>query len=86
MNTVSAITLRRKLGEIMDSVYHTGEEVIVERKGKPYIRIVSIKKEDKKSFLDLAGAWKNLDTDKMIKDIYDSRKDGSRKKKYLLKW
>lgn len=60
MNTVSAITLRKKLGEIMDSVYHTGEGVIVERKGKPYVIITPIKEKlRKKSFMDYAGIWKD---------------------------
>ena len=48
MNTVSAMTLRKNLGEIMDRVYHTGEEVIVERRGKPYVKLCPIKDTKKK--------------------------------------
>ena len=49
MVKVSAMTLRKNLGEIMDRVYHTGEEVIVLRRGKPYIKIARI--ENKENFL-----------------------------------
>lgn len=88
MNTVSAITLRKKLGEIMDSVYHTGEDVIVERKGKPYIRLSPIKIETKKkgNFLDLAGIITEEEGARMLKMMREGRNDGSRNKKYLLKW
>jgi prevent-host-death family protein len=33
--TVSALDARRRLGELLESVYHRGDEVIIERAGKP---------------------------------------------------
>jgi hypothetical protein len=42
--------------------------------------------KEKSDFHSLAGIWKDLDTDKMIRDIYKARRDGSRRKKYLAKW
>jgi hypothetical protein len=32
----------------------------------------------KKAIAETAGSWKDLDTDKLIADIYRARKDGSR--------
>ncbi len=32
--TVSALEARRKLGEILESVYYRGDEVVIERAGK----------------------------------------------------
>jgi len=32
---VSAVEARKKLGEILESVYYRGDEVIIERAGKP---------------------------------------------------
>ncbi|MBI2767008.1 MAG: type II toxin-antitoxin system prevent-host-death family antitoxin [Chloroflexi bacterium] len=31
--TVSALDARRRLGELLESVYHRGDEVIIERAG-----------------------------------------------------
>ena len=33
--TVSAVEARKRLGEILESVYYRGDEVIIERAGKP---------------------------------------------------
>ncbi len=35
-------------------------------------------KKDYEAFLASAGSWKDVDTDKLIKDIYESRKISSR--------
>ncbi|MBI3913581.1 MAG: hypothetical protein HY327_05275 [Chloroflexi bacterium] len=35
-------------------------------------------KKDFEAFLASAGSWKDVDTDKLIKDIYESRKISSR--------
>lgn len=68
----------------MDSVYHTGEDVIVERKGKPYIRISPIKLENKrKSIMDFAGIITKDEGEKMLKLVKEGRSDGSKKKKFL---
>jgi hypothetical protein len=36
--------------------------------------------KNKRKLLSSAGVWKDIDTEKMIKEIYDSRKISSRKK------
>ncbi len=42
--TVSALEARRRLGEIMEGVYYRGDEVIVERAGKPMCAIVPVER------------------------------------------
>lgn len=90
MKTISAYNARTKFGELLNEVYYKDEEIVVERKGKPMVKITKVKKTKKKakndSLLAAAGIWKDLDTDKMIKEIYKARRDGSSRKKYLSKW
>ncbi len=49
---------------------------------RPFIgkrkRAKSKTKKDFEAFLASAGSWKDVDTDKLIKDIYESRKISSR--------
>lgn len=89
MKTVSAYDARTKFGELLNEVYYKGEEVIVERKGKRMVKITRVERPGKTRrdlLKEAAGAWKDLDTDKLIRDIYKARRDGSRKKKYLASW
>jgi prevent-host-death family protein len=39
---VSAIAARNRLGEILEGVYHQGDEVVVERAGKPMAVLVPV--------------------------------------------
>ena len=39
--TVSALDARRRLGELLESVHHGGDEVIIERAGKPMAVVIS---------------------------------------------
>ncbi len=38
--TVSAVEARKRLGEILESVYYRGDEVIIERAGKPMVVVI----------------------------------------------
>ncbi|MGI8925087.1 MAG: type II toxin-antitoxin system Phd/YefM family antitoxin [Tepidiformaceae bacterium] len=38
--TVTALDARRRLGELLESVYHRGDEVIIERAGKPMAVVI----------------------------------------------
>ncbi len=37
---VSAMEARRRLGELLESVYHRGDEVVIERAGKPMAVVI----------------------------------------------
>lgn len=89
MKTVSAYKARVNFGELINLVYYNGEDIIVERKGKPMVKITRVEnlgKKDITAFRAAAGSWKDLDTDKLIKNIYKLRKDSSSKKKFLAPW
>lgn len=63
---ISAYEARTKLGEIMNLAYYQGIEFIVEKMGKPMVKIIKVKKEeekpDKKEFIEkYAGVWNNDD-------------------------
>jgi prevent-host-death family protein len=42
-HTVSALEVRKNLGEVLNRILYRGEEIIVERKGKPVAKIVPVK-------------------------------------------
>ena len=82
MKTVSAYDARIRFGELLNEVYYRGEEVIVERKGKPMVKISRIESTktaaDFKAFRAAAGSWENVDTDTFITNTYKSRRRSSR--------
>ena len=82
MRTVSAYDARVRLGELLNEVYYRDEEIIIERKGKPMVKISKVEKTktaaDLKAFLAAAGSWKDVDTDKFMANVYKSRKKASR--------
>lgn len=71
MTTVSAYRARTNFGEILNLVYYRGDEVVVERKGKPVVKIIKFADEMPKVI------WKHLDADKMSKKSAVSRLFGS---------
>lgn len=71
MKTVSAYHARTNFGEILNMVYYQGNEVVVERKGKPVVKIIKFTDEIPKVI------WKHLDADKMTKKSSVSRIFGS---------
>lgn len=82
MKTVSAYNARIRFGELLNEVYYKGEEVVVERKGKPMVKISKIEEPktaaDFKAFRAAAGSWENIDTDTFIANTYKSRRKSSR--------
>lgn len=57
INIISASELKNNVSEILSSVYFSGDEAIIEKYGKPIVKIISIKKlerskEELKSALD----------------------------------
>lgn len=65
--TVTAYEARTKLGELLNEVYYKGDEIIINKSGKPVARIIrfyeSVPKKlaNKKELLSLAGVWANED-------------------------
>ena len=93
MKTISAYKARTNFGELLNEVYYKDEEIVIERKGKPMVKMVPAgdfpktkKGKMKDPFLEAAGMWKDIDAEKMIAEIYKARRDGSRKKKFLANW
>lgn len=82
MRTVSAYDARVRFGELLNEVYYRDEEIIVERKGRPMVKISKFEKPkteaDLKAFAAAAGSWKDVDTDKFMANIYKSRQNSSR--------
>ena len=82
MRTVSAYDARVRFGELLNEVYYRDEEIIIERKGKPMVKISRVEKPktatDLKAFVAAAGSWEDVNTDKFIASIYKSRKSSSR--------
>jgi predicted CopG family antitoxin len=67
-----------KIISISDEAY---EELKRIKDGMSFTNIIlDITKERKKSsIMELAGAWKDIDTDKIKEEIYKERKIGSRR-------
>ena len=83
--TISAYKARVNFGELLNEVYYRGDEFIVERMGKPLVKIVPIKSFPGKnnSIFKLAGIWKDVDVSKLKKEIKTIRGRSSRKIKSL---
>jgi prevent-host-death family protein len=69
---ISAMTVRKNLGEVLEGVFYNGDEVVVERAGKPmgvivplaqYERIQRLKADAKKHFESL---WSKIPADQNI--------------------
>lgn len=82
---VSAYKARTNFGEIMNEVHYKGGEFVVERRGKPMVKIFPAKvtEEAKKKFLSFAGILTDEDAKIMKKVIAETRKDSGRKIKNL---
>ena len=88
MNTpVSIDSSKARSGffDLIDKVNKGGKEVIIKKMGIPWVKIIPVKTNEDK-FLKYAGFLSKEQGDKMIKMVYEGRKDGSAKKKYLAKW
>lgn len=86
MKTVSAYKARTSFGELLNEIYYCGEEVVVEKMGKPMAVMIpfkGIKKTVSDSFMAAAGSWGKVNAEKLIDKIYKGRKDSSDKRKFL---
>lgn len=85
MKTVSAYKARTNFGELLNEIYYRGEEVIVEKMGKPVAVMIPFRgiKTVSDSFTAAAGSWGDIKVEKLIDKIYKDRKDSSGKRKFL---
>lgn len=85
MKTVSAYNARTNFGELLNEIYYRGEEIVVEKMGKPVAVMIPFKgaKTVSDSFIEAAGSWEDINAEKLIDKIYKDRKDASGKRKFL---
>ncbi len=88
--TVSLKEFSSNLEELFDRVTHKSEEVIIEGEGgeRAVLKPASVKQRrgrkrevseaDHTAFLASAGSWSDVDVDKFIESIYESRRMSSR--------
>lgn len=83
--TVNAYKLRTNLGEYLNEVYYNGHEVIVERRGKPFAKIIALDpiiKTDEESRKDklsrLIGSLSAKRADEMLSTIHAARRRGKK--------
>ncbi|MBI2981862.1 MAG: type II toxin-antitoxin system Phd/YefM family antitoxin [Deltaproteobacteria bacterium] len=92
MHTISAMKVRQKLGEILAKIELRGEEIIMERGGKPSAVLISYKKiqmirngaaqEFKESLRKAAATNPNSDlSDEEVERFVDRVIHGTRSKK-----
>jgi hypothetical protein len=72
--------------KLAEEVQRTNEPRILRRNGEEIARLVPVRRsrrryrpkspEDIAASLATAGAWKDVDTDQLIKDIYEGRRIG----------
>lgn len=77
--TVSAYEARTNLGELLNLVYYKGDTVIIEKMGKPMVKLTKIdtlKKRVGKDVKNWAGIWDNKDGELIEKYALDLRKSG----------
>lgn len=75
--TVSAYEARTKFGEILNLVYYRDMEIIVEKMGKPLVKIVKVSPltfEEKVT--KYAGTWSSKETKVIEKEAKKLRKTG----------
>lgn len=89
MKTISAYDARINFGELLNTVYYKGEEIVIERKGKPMVKLIrvdAVQTNIKDPLIEAAGSWSDLDTDAIKKKLSKARRDESRKKQFLVSW
>ena len=84
--TVEASKARNNFFKILDKVFTEDKTFLVKKSGIAVAEISKPKKGKKNEILKYAGAWKNLDADKLITYINEGRKDAGKLKRTLPQW
>lgn len=77
--TISAYQARTNLGEILNLVYYKGDTVIIEKMGKPMVKLTKVtttKKKIGKNKKRWAGVWDNKEGRLIEKYALQLRKTG----------
>ena len=69
---LSAVEARKKLGEVLDGVYYRGDEVVIERAGKPLAVVVPVKLYEQQQ-RQREAAWEAVLTKNA--EVYERNKD-----------
>jgi len=78
---MSAYSARKNFGEIMNLAYYSNYEIIVEKMGKPMIKIVKVVNLPKKTYsrseimAKYAGAWSLKTAKDIVKNTKSFRKN-----------
>lgn len=87
--SISSSKARSDFFDILEAVYLKNKGYLIKKSGIPVAKIVGIAGSEtanrKMNLMKLAGAWKNIDTDSMIKYIYEGRLDKGETKRKLPK-
>lgn len=76
---ISAYEARTNLGEILNLVYYRGDTVIIEKMGKPMVKLTKVDISTKKTIRDKkrwVGIWDNKDGGLIEKYALDLRNSG----------
>lgn len=76
---IDASKARIDFFKILDRVYLKDRSFLIKKAGIPVAEISRPKSLlTRKKILDFAGAWSDIDNDRLIKSIYEARKDKKR--------
>ena len=84
IQTISVQKVRASLGELINEAYYTGREFIVERKGKPMVKITRIASSTDGTqsrvvaFMKFAGCLPKKDGVRMKSIVQSARKTSAR--------
>ena len=80
LKTISAYEARKNFGELMNLAYYNNYEIVVEKMGKPMVKIIKASMAKELTFEEkvakYAGAWKDdKDIKRMEKSMAEFRKN-----------
>lgn len=84
---ISAYKARVNFGELLNEVYYKNNEIIIERKGRPMVKIIRFNSEKKgkdlKKIFKLAGTLDKKVADRMLKIIREARESSQRQINFM---
>lgn len=81
--TINASKARNEFFELLGKVYFENKSFLIKKAGIPFAELIKPREKKRGDIMSLAGVWKNVDTDSMIKYIYKGRKDRGEIKRKL---